>query len=253
MRGKTIGLIASLALTAALALGVVWALRSSGSGGEGASAPRGTPTAPVTGLPTTSAAPLATPEPMATPSASPRPLPSPADGYKWYVTPPNDFGLPLYAVQVPEGWSLPGPFYGKFVSAPEGATFPPGPVLVIQVTGARVAEETRTEHPFYWELPWQGGALCGVLPDGQYVSKSYTWDLFNFTCPTEESAICEAVDQSMITCRSEDLTAPVPTFGGRAAELRVGDFFFSILAFQPAGSTAVDAAFRKAMDSFTLQ
>jgi len=68
--------------------------------------PASSQTPSVSGTPSVPALPTISP-------AVPGDLPPAAEGYVWFVTPTNDSGLPLYAVQVPLGWSIPGPFYGN--------------------------------------------------------------------------------------------------------------------------------------------
>lgn len=182
-------------------------------------------------------APTPDPTPTASPAATPAPLPEPDAGYKWYVTPPNDYGLPPYAVQLPERWSMPlGPFYVNPVSfKPEDATNPPGPALVIQVAEARFL--TETPHLFYWLLPHHGADCQEIVRTAQQIRPAYAWDTFSYTCTT----------------RDPDNPDAYVILTGFAAEVRVGEFVFSIAARQPPDSTASEAAFLKATDSFTLQ
>ncbi len=189
---------------------------------------------------------LLTPETSPTsslaPSPSPSPAPAPADlgppaeGYTWYVSPPNDFGAPLYAVQVPSDWSLPGPFYGKFASVPEGATYE-GPALIIGWAEASFLAKSGTPHPFYWDLPHQGGDCQQITEAGQEVLGEHTWNLFTFSCSTPEPGNRDRV----------------LSFNGRAAEVRVGEFVFNILAKHPIGNTAADGPFQQALASFREQ
>ncbi len=201
-------------------------------------------------LPETSPTSSPAPSPSPSPAPAPADLPPPAEGYKWFVTPSNDFGLPLYAVQVPEAYvrSPSGAFYGNpehFL--PAEASLIPGPALITRVTPSDVY----SSQAFRGELPRQGGQLCGILPDGRPTVGSYTWEFFRFTCPLDESAVCEVVDTQTIACRALDPNLPVRTFDGRAAEVKAGDFFFSVLVFQAGGSTEAAPAFDQALSSFS--
>ncbi len=66
---------------------------------------------------------------------------------------------------------------------------------------------------FRIELPRQGNT-CSIMDGEPLVSSSLTWNTYNFTCDYD------------------DPLHPL-VFDGRAAEVRVGDLFYSILVFQP--------------------
>jgi hypothetical protein len=105
-----------------------------------------------------------------------------------------------------------------------------------------------TGEVFKFELGWQSGGLCGVLGDGQSQSAAGSWSLYRFTCPKEETGYCSpSADGTAITCTTNQKT-PLQTVDGRAAELRIGDHFFSVIVFDPEGADA-DAAFDKAVST----
>jgi hypothetical protein len=253
-RRKTIGLIASLALTAALAAGVVWVARSSGSGGEAAS-PLETPTPTVTalltpepGTPTT-----LTPMPSATPVPSPAPLPPPDEGYVWYETPENDFGFPLYAVQIPAAWVLQTQGNPNWFAPVDSTNLRTGPTLITAVTPVSLGYE----HPILFNLP-QMGTTCGtgvpqgqmpgsppdapdVAPATQFAGDLYTWNVYFFSCSTRLTAPDVALGKKPIL------------FDVRAAEVQVGELILSVTAFEPPRSAAAQAVFEQALLTLTLQ
>ncbi len=179
-------------------------------------------------------------------------LPPPAEGYTWYLSPPSNFGLPSYAVQVPLEWPPlnPGDSNPQDFAAPGVENVLMGPSLTTVTTIADAASAPA----FLFQLPSQGGQLCGVLGDGQLHSISYTWDLFTFKCPGDKSSVCE-VDHALnsIVCKSLDGSPAASTIDGRAAEIRIGGFFHSVLVFDPESSSGTAGVFDQAVKSFTLR
>ncbi len=205
-------------------------------------------------LVTPEAAATSSPAPSPSPSPAPAPanLPPPAEGYTWYVRPVSNFGLPRYAVQVPVEWAPlnPGDSNPQDFAPPGLENILLGPSLTTVTTIA----DTAYAPAFRFELPSQGGQLCGILVNGQLQSASYSWNLFTFKCPADSFSACD-VDHALdlIVCKSSDGKPAATTIEGRAAEVRVGEFVFSILVFQPVGSSVADAAFEQALASFVAQ
>jgi hypothetical protein len=259
-RRKTIGLIASLAVTAVLAAGVVWAARSGGESAVGLlETPTPTATATVTAVPTPEPGTptTLTPTPSATPVPSPAPLPPPEEGYIWWAAPSaevsQELGVPPYAVQVPEDFSQPSDIAvaTEVTFLPPGVArnfpYPPVPkltILVSPVVPEPPGPEAGWKHPFVWSVGSQGGGGCTgdvsgyfeASPSSQHAGDTYTWDVYTFTC-------------GVVNLNYQ----PGISYDGRAAEIRVGNLIFSIVAFEPPGSGAMEAPFQQAMDSFTLQ
>jgi hypothetical protein len=262
-RRKTPGLIASLALTAALAAGVVWAACSSGSGGESAVGLLETPTPTATAVPTSETGtpatltptPSATPVPSRAPLPSPAPLPPPDAGYTWQEVAPNtEYGWPGYAVQVPEDWTAAGLGGNPVPFSPRETTDSSTQLTIMtMITPASAGYE----HPILFNLPQMGitcgtgvpwGQMPGSAPDApdvppatQFAGDLYTWNVYFFSCWTRVSAAGAALGEKSVP------------FDVRAAEVQVGDFILSVTAFEPPGSAAAEDAFQKALQTFTLQ
>lgn len=192
------------------------------------------------------------------PAYSPTPLnvlPSPAAGYVWFETPPNDFGLPGYAVQIPSDWvrSPSGPYYGNpeiFVPPSVALRHPYTTRLITRVTPSRSV----VTNAFRYALPRQGGWLCGVLEGDAATAGGRSWSVFNFSCPVEESAICEADQQAMtVTCRELQAGTSAEIVTGRAGEFAFGDFVFSVILFQSEASVPSDAVFEQGIESLTVR
>jgi hypothetical protein len=257
-RRKTIGLIASLALTATLAAGVVWAARSGGQSAVGlleTPTPTATPTVtalltPEPGTPTT-----LTPTPSATPVPSPAPLPPPEEGYLWQeVMSHPESGLPAYAVQLPEDWTAAGLSGNPVPFSPRDPTDSSTQLRIMtMVTPVSVGYE----HPILFNLP-QMGTTCGTgVPQGQMpgsppdapdaapvaqiAGQLYTWDVYLFTCTTR------------LTANDVAWGEEPASFDVRAAEARAGQLILSVTAFEQPGSNAAQLAFEQAVNSFVLR
>ncbi len=232
-------LIALAGLVAASGVGIGVYLVASSGGDEEVIQQVATPTPSV---------PLGSPLSSVSPTI-PADLPPPAAGYVWYVTPSNDLGLLRYAVQVPSLWQLPsGLFYSNpQYFAPEGTGTFGGPAITVAITPVQSVQE----EAFRQVLPWQAGSTCVVRAAGQSSGGASSWRLFSFTCPAQESAVCRPTDSGAVECMSEDQAAPVSSFDGRAAEVLVGSFHVSIVAYLPPSGSGADAPFEQAIASFT--
>jgi hypothetical protein len=153
--------------------------------------------------------------------------------------------IPLAYVRTPDG-----PYYGnpeQFIPAGEEDY---STRLIVRLTPA----EAVVQQGFRWALPWQGGGSCGVIASGEITSQLATWSLYDFQCPKTEDGYCRADNQTgTISCESENPTIPLPVFDGRAAEMRIGDVFYSILVFQPGAREDADPAFHEAVSTFILR
>ncbi len=195
--------------------------------------------------------PLESPLPSILPTI-PADLPPPADGYTWYVSPPSNFGLQRYAVQVPLEWAALNPGDSNPQDfAPLGLqNILLGPSLTTVTTIAAEASAPA----FRFELPSQGGQLCGILPSGHLASGTYVWDLFRFKCPMGEPSVCQAdITSNLIGCRSADGSPATSTIDGRAAEVHTGAFFFSIIAFDPQSAPPPNGVLEQAVSSLALR
>lgn len=227
-------------LTVAAIIALTGALESCGDSKEIAPVATATPDGETTA------------SPAAAPSV-PADLPTAAEGYQWFVAPASGFGLPTYDVQIPVDWNsiYPGDSNPRwFTPSPStdsaGARF--GTRLMIMVT----PPGPWTEKVFTFELPWQGGGLCGILPDGEVTSGLGSWSLYEFKCPESETGYCALDDQqTAITCTGEG-GLPLAFFDGRAAEIQFGDCFFSIVVFRPEGREDAEPAFQQAIRSLVV-
>lgn len=228
-------------LTVAAIIALTGALVSCGDTEEIAPVPTATPVGQT----------VLTPSAAATPTI-PADLPAAAEGYEWFVGPASGFGLPTYDVQLPVGWNsiYPGDSNPRWFTPPAdkvGERF--GPHILIKVTPLG----PWTDQVFRFELPWQGGGLCGFLPDGEIASELGSWSLYQFKCPETETAYCAADDQqATITCTGKGGPSLL-FFDGRAAEIRIGEYFCSIVVFRPGGEDEAEPAFQQAIRSFTLR
>lgn len=201
-------------------------------------------TATLAGQTAISTTPGTTPDPTI-----PADLPTAADGYEWFVGPASGFGLPTYDVQIPVDWNsvYPGdsnPRWFAPASDKGAGLFDPHVIIMVTPPGPW------TEKVFAFELPWQGGGLCGVLPDGGIEAAAGKWTLYKFTCPRQETGICSAsADGTTISCLAADQGPPPETVSGRAAELQFDGHFYSVLVFDPDGAPSAGAAFEKSIST----
>jgi hypothetical protein len=215
-------------------------------GGEDVAPAVGTdsPTPMSTEAPTLSAASTPSPEPSPTAAIS---LPEPAEGFAWQHVPPTlEYGLPAYAAQVPTAWTTPQLWANPVAFAPSD-----DPHGLLKMVTRAMPVDLGFEHPLLEDLPMSGttcadgkpiGRRPGVVPEisgpppaAQFVGEAYTWDIYYFSCATRVTA---ASGQT-----------PVP-FEAQAAEVQIGEVIFSIVATEPPGTGATQAAFEQALRSF---
>jgi len=201
----------------------------------------------ATATPATSAV-IVTPEPTSTPPAG---LPPAAVGYRWADVKLRDYGLVDYSVQVPTEWV--GLNQGNpeiFAPASHPLVGAYTPRIIVRFTPADVV----ILYGFQNALPQQGGINCVILPDGELASAVAKWSLYKFTCPEGDTGFCTIDDQTKaVTCVPWEPGSPVTVFDGRAAEMRIGEYVYSIVIFQPSAPADGEAAFQQAISSFTVR
>ncbi len=178
-------------------------------------------------------------------------LPPAAEGFVWYVTPANgsfDYGLPLFAVQVPDGWSMPGPFYGLPASFSLPGATNLGPHLTVNFESNSSIYST-----FLGRIEGEHAWHCGSLSAPLIKSAGYLWQAYSFACPDDEAGLCRAKDTTSIQCEPFDPAVPISVFRGSGAMTTIGDWVVVIWIRHPDGSAAYDAEFEKALESFALR
>lgn len=88
-------------------------------------------------------------------------LPSPAGGYKWYVYPQSQFGLPRYAIEIPANWraAYPGESNPQVFIPVDSADIDAGQSILAYSSLVQPADKN-----FTFLLPGQGGS-CGIASD----------------------------------------------------------------------------------------
>ncbi len=189
----------------------------------------------------------ATPAPS--PSPSPGELSAPPEGYTWREIPANaDFGLLGYAVQIPANWITPSVTESPVHFFPQESTSP-----TLQLLTMVTPVSAGFQHPILFNLPQMGttcgsgvpqGALPGfpersdVAPAEQFAGDAHTWNVYYFSCETRLTSGDVAAGK-----------AP-SVFQVRGAEVRAGEFIFSVTAFEPMSTAAAQTSFEQALRSF---
>lgn len=209
--------------------------------------------APIPTATTTSPAVSATPGTTPGPSV-PSDLPPAAEGYTWYLTPANgafDYGLPLYALQLPAGWTHPGPFYGNPLPFQAPGASDLGPTLTVRLTPT--AATAGADSLFLNRVVGQHSWVCAALSGPVIQSAFYAWESYSFACPADESGACEASDSVGIHCEPFDLAVPISVYRGRGATTNIAGYVVDIWIEQPEGSAPLNAELEKALESFAVR
>ncbi len=178
-------------------------------------------------------------------------LPPAAEGYVWYETPRNgafDYGLPLYAVQVPTGWTHPGGFYDN-----PAQFYPPGTTAIGPILTVLFERTSSIRSSFLSRIVGEHAWVCASLPGPSMESAGHMWELYSFACPVDEVGACKVVDGASIQCEPFDPTVPISVYRGRGGMTTIGDRAVVIWIRHPDGDASHDATFDEALKSFVLQ